>query len=195
MKGRSIFSKFFSTNKSDADEFIVANSGSVIKELIKIIVMGDRLQDVVPHWIKNLCGIINSAKNKDCSNIQVFLGIVSNYKNLPRRVSQVRIERDIRRGRSVSEYINSIYDDIKVDRRAGNNKYATILGIIESRGELPDNQTLIQKIKYVALCITGQLDPDKDDWYSSMVQSTPVNWEWSGEVDKEVLEEIIKKIL
>jgi hypothetical protein len=192
-KSGSVLSKLFSSRLKSIDDKITDSSRGAVTEIVKILVMGNACRGAVPHWIDILYSIFN--RIPDGKGIQTLLGIVSNYKNLPRRISQSRIEKEIRNGKTVEEYIDQIYDYIENDTRRGENKYSSVLRVLRRNSELPDNETLIQKIKYVALCITGQIDYNREEWYSGSVQSTPVNWEWTGEVDKDQLQEIIKKTI
>jgi hypothetical protein len=92
--------------------------------------------------------------------------------------------------RTGSDYIDSIKDSIKSDKRFGEVKYDQALLSAPNYS----NEDLIQIYKFIALCLTNQLNPQHDNWYDSKVKSIQVDWSKRINIEKDNLREIIKSI-
>ena len=101
----------------------------------------------------------------------------------------------MRSNKSVEKYIVYLFNDLKKQRDKNENfKYSEVLPKTLTDDDIRD---LIQKIKYIALCLSKQLNPDYDNWWDKNISTTPVNWN-TGKgklVEYDYLRKIINNII
>lgn len=180
----------------ELDEEIKDGAETFIKEILKYILMSS--SPLVSEWTRNhwTIGASNKMNHVGPSRaLKLFLGLVDNYKNLPRRRYTQEFAIELRKNKkTASDYVDYIKNLIRTDRRTGEGvKYIEALktgGVEDSYS----NQDLIQMCKFAALCLTNQLNPDYDNWYDSKVKTMQVDWDKEINTSSENLREILKTI-
>ena len=183
----------YTKTEAELDEEIKNHSFTFIKELIKYLTMScsDKINDVDrTHWCRVAVAQLNDLEGDRA--IKLFLGLVDNYKNLPRKRYTRDFVLSLRDNiSSSSDYVKMITNFIYNEKVNGVNKYQEAL----KTGASLTEEDIIQMCKFAALCLTGQLNPDYDNWYDNKVKTTQVNWDKSiGRVRPEQLREILKTI-
>lgn len=184
---KRLTTKYFSTNAGKERITLKGNTKPVIQEIFKLIYLSNICPGDVRHWL----GHLRDNLIKSGYPIKTLLGIVDNYKNLPRQFNESYV-RDLRNNKSVSDYITSLFIELSNQKEHGKYKYKEILPQSLSKSELDD---LIQQLKYIALCISKQMNPKYNNWWDKEVLSTQVNWDSDNIPSEELLIEIIENIL
>ena len=105
---------------------IVSQANFLIDELIKILLMGDRCKQDIPHWLDNAVGAINKASNRLDSKLSksaLFLGLEENI--VDQKVSQIK--RSYLRNMTPEDYIKWRYKEVYGQTSMGNLKYQHLL--------------------------------------------------------------------
>ena len=92
---------------------------------------------------------------------------------------------------SPEDYIGERYKRVYNQRDKGKPKYQHLLKQELTKDELED---LMIRLKYIALCMSGQLDPDRDGFYESYgdIQKTTINFNSQTNKDvKTLLENVV----
>jgi len=177
---------------ADNDKKLIHHGTAFLKEIMKYLLMCD--SPLVGEWTLNHwmdISVVQFASVGPEEAIKLFLGLVDNYKNLPRKRYTEDFAIQMREGkRTGSDYIDFIKDSIKSDKRCGEVKYDQALLSAPNYS----NEDLIQIYKFIALCLTGQLNPQHDNWYDSKIKSMQVDWSKRINIEKDNLREIIKSI-
>ena len=181
--------------ESELDEEIKQSSFSFIKELFKYLLMysntsGDVTENHLKHWTQEAAGFLNRVDGDRA--IKLFLGLVDNYKNLPKKRYNREFVKDLRGGYDdVKDFVNSMKKFIREEKDKGANKYSHALDHSTDLSEWE----LVQMCKFIALCLTGQLHQDYDNWYDRKVETTQMNWEKRlDHISYEHLRNILKSI-
>lgn len=183
----------YAKTEADLDKRIRNNSFTFIKEIIKYLTMSCSSKitdDNLSHWCDVAVAQLNDLEGDRA--IKLFLGLVDNYKNLPRKRYTRDFVLSLRDNLATSsDYIKVVRDFIYNEKARGVNKYQEAL----KTGASLTEEDIIQMCKFAALCLTGQLNPDYDNWYDNKVKTTQVNWDKSiGFVPSRRLREILKTI-
>jgi hypothetical protein len=145
---------------AEDNEVIISQAGFLISELIKILMMGGR---DIPHWLSNSLGAFDKAKTRFSDRMNrtaLFLGIPEMTESISsRKINFARKELGNKVG---LEYIKSRYEEVYNQKAGGSFKYRAHLKKNLTKDELED---LYIRIKYIALCVSGQLSPDTDGFY------------------------------
>lgn len=135
------------------------------------------------HWNDIAVSIMKEIKQDRA--IKLFIGLVDNYQNLPRKRYNNDFAIAMRRGIKTSEgFIKYVQQIIKTETRAGKLKYTDAL----QSNPGYDEKTLIQMCKYIALCMTGQINPKLNNWYDNTIKMTLIDW------DKPVIDKYMNSI-
>jgi len=100
----------------------------------------------------------------------------------------------LRNNKPVKKYID-LFEGLKKQKDKDENiKYGDLLQTTLTDDDIKE---LIQKLKYIALCLSGQLNPDYDDLWDKEVATTQVNWNTGKgmKVDSRYLRKIINNII
>lgn len=190
---RQIIERLFSTKFSKNDETLKRLSDTFVQELIKLLVFSKRDKEDIRHWSQELGGYIKTVNN--LPEGLLFLSLVDNYKNLPRKKYREEFITNLRHGKSLKDYIKSQYDFLykQMDKKHG-IKYKDLIDLLQKNNEIPEDEVFIQQAKYLLLRLNGQIGEDIN-WYDPIVQSMQVNWELKLGTDRaKDIEEIIKNI-
>ena len=182
--------KLFSTKLTDERHNVLSFTETSLLNVMKLIYLaGNCLPNDKRHWINHLA----SSLTKSGDPIKVFLGIVDNYKNLPKQFNKSYVK-ELRGDKTVKEYLKDLFDTLRTKKEKEIVKYGHLLPTSLTDAEIKE---LIQKLKYIALCLSGQLNPDYVNLWDKEVATTQVNWDTGKgmEVDSEYLTKIIENII
>lgn len=182
--------KYFSTQLTEERNRVLSHTKPSIQEVLKLIILSTTCKTCVKHWLNHLSDSLTSSGDP----VKVFLIIVDNYRGLPKQFNEHYIK-EVRSNKSVEKYIVYLFNDLKKQRDKNENfKYSEVLPKTLTDDDIRD---LIQKIKYIALCLSKQLNPDYDNWWDKNISTTPVNWN-TGKgklVEYDYLRKIINNII
>lgn len=163
---------------------VISKSHSVMKELMKILALHETCNSNIPHWLDETVSFIMEIVNFDFSPIMSFLPIEDDLVIFPKGFDRLEILKK-NRGKvngSSEDLIKHILNILSNQTEKGQNKYQKVLKIEMSKPTFPDSQTFFDYFKYIALCFSGQLNPDIDPPYASEVyDGTKIKWENSFE--------------
>lgn len=184
---KRLFQKTFSTEAEKERIKVSGFSNTTLLEIFKLLFLSSSCPGDINHWLNHL----TDTMKKSGHPVKTLLGIVDNYKNLPRQFNESFVK-GIRNNKTVSLYVESLFNNLKNQKEGGEYKYKDLLPNDLSTSEIND---LIKQIKYMALCITEQLNPKYDNWWDRKVETTQVNWDSSNIPTPKLIREIISSIL
>lgn len=172
------------------DKIYVSHANFFIDELIKILEMGDRCKQDVPHWINQIIGAINKSKSKidNLNTTSLFLGVED--KISVTKINQLK--RSELNSISSLDYIKWRYSEVFNQSKGGNPKYQHLLKSNLSKEGLEE---LYYKLKYIGLCVSGQFDPDVDVFYESFDAIKKTNINFTSIQNKYDLRTLLNKII
>ena len=149
---------------NNEERVFVGQAGFFIRELIKILLMGDKCKQDIPHWLDNAVGAIVKASSKYksiriSSNISLFLGLFNSGAS---DRSLAAITKNEINGVGLP-YLKDQIKEVYNQRERGQYKYRHLINLPSI-----DCGLLMSQLKYIALCMSGQISPDTVDFYSSM---------------------------
>ena len=185
--------KDFAVSQDELDSRLENKYIGFMEEILKYLLLYPLVSDrILNHWCEVASGILGEIRGNTA--IKLFLGLVDNYKHLPRKRYTEKFARRLRKDyQTASEFIDYMKDYIRTKRANGEVKYAKAM---ESCSDF-SNEDIIRMCKYIALCLTDQLNPEIDSWYDNRVKTTQVNWEKElkdSNMDPKYLRKIMKSI-
>lgn len=120
-------------------------------EILKFLKLFEPCPRDFKHWLD-----VNSQLENISDPIKIFLGIVDNYKDLPRQFNEAYIN-SLRGGKSVKDYIKNLFQTLRTYKYNGEYKY---INKISSQISDEDVELIRRQFKYFALCLSNQINPD-----------------------------------
>lgn len=149
-------------------------SESVIRDLIKLLVMGYHPKNANLHWIERTSSFTLDAGKGSLKTIpraNVFLGIATSKERTKANgiVSSEYTE-------SPEEFIKRLWIDVATEKEKGNLKYQ---GMIKPTPTNQEIMEVLEKIRYILLCLTDQCIPENFSWDGEAFR-IPIRFETSG---------------
>lgn len=167
--------KGFAVTQDELDNRLNNNYIGFMEEILKYLLL--HCSEKVSEWDRNHWCNVAAGKMRDVrseNSVKLFLGLVDNYKNLPRKRYTKDFVMTLRKGfNTSSEFLNFMRDYISTKRDNGKVKYDEAMKTCAPYS----NEDLIKMCKYIALCLTDQLNPEVDNWYDRRVETTQVDWD------------------
>lgn len=157
-----------------------------INELIKIIILGSQCRQDIPHWIDNALGAIEKSNSK-IIRLQITKPRTAMFMGLLKSSSDKKINQVVKENLRVlnpEEYIQERVKDVYNQKERGNFKYRHLFNLNSI-----DYDDLFLKLKYIALCVSGQINPDITNYYDHLPEIN-LNKESKRDI-KELLEKIL----
>ncbi len=190
---------FSQKTKKDYEDKVFNNSSPVIQEALKLFLLKDipgySGTGYIKHWSEEIVGSMLRPLKED--KIKAFLGIEADLRNLPKirytreYIKKLRGTGEFGEPKSAEEYIVDEFRKLRNKEDKGRNKYAQYLPEFLSDLEIED---LLKKIKFLAACLTGQMDYSFDSWRSWKLKNLKINWESEIDPDLDTFMEIIESI-
>lgn len=109
---KRVLTKFFSTDLTRQRDRIRSLTETTVIEFLKITLLSNKTGDRdLNHWINHLASTMTESGDP----IKTLLGIVDNYKDLPKQFGEHYV-RDLRNNKSISEYIDDIFEHLEIKR-------------------------------------------------------------------------------
>ena len=182
--------KYFSTQLTKERNQVLSKTKTSIQEIFKLTFLAYSCSNNIDHWLNHL----SDSLTKSGDPLKVFLGIVDNYKNLPRQFNESYVK-ELRNNKPVDRYLRDLFDDLRKQKDDYENiKYGDLLPKTLTNDDIKD---LIQKLKYITLCLSGQLNPEHSNWWDKEVATTQVNWDTGKgmKIKDDYLRKIIENII
>lgn len=170
--------KLFSNLKEERGK-IINGIEKVLNELTKILVLHNTCNSNLKHWIDELVGFMMEGSTKGLSPVLTFLPL---YESgiFPKGFDKESILIEFR-GKLSGTNKDLIERRIKYMinlKEGGVNKYKAPYSLEKSNGTLLEPEEYFYQMRYIALCLSGQLDPKIDESYCVEVyDGTEIEWE------------------
>lgn len=147
---------------------------TAIRDLIKVLVMGYHPSSANRHWLEVISNSILGSGRESFSNrpkLYVFLG-VSNEQE--RRKIGDSIGNFINNPNESSEnFIKRLWRDTALQKNKGKIKYQGMMNSNPSSNDITD---LLEKIRFIALCLSDQMKPEDFNWDKASLR-TQINFD------------------
>lgn len=169
--------KLFSNLKDDRER-VRKGIGKVLNELTKILVLHNTCNSDLKHWLDELVGFMMEAVSVNLSPVLMFSPLFESG-SFPKGFNKTEILTKYR-GKLSGTNKDLIERRIKymIDLNEGGvNKYKTPYSLEKSNRTLLEPEEYFYQMRYIALCLSGQLDPKIDESYCKEVyDGTEIDW-------------------
>lgn len=166
-----------------------STSESALRALIKLLVMGYHTRNANYHWTERTSTFILDAGKRNTKTIpraHVFLGVTSEKE----RSKASGLVKD-KFPETPENFIKRLWIEIASEKdRKGNLKYT---GMINPSPSPKDIEVTLEKIRYIALCLTDQCIPENFRWDGESFR-TPIKFETSGLDNIRTTPDLIKRL-
>lgn len=169
--------KLFSSDMAVQDKKIISQSVHAVKEVMKVLLLGDICPGDVSHWISEIGSSFEAVESD--KRLKLFLGAVELYPmdKIKRRYNYRFVDSIWKElGKSVTspeEYLMAIFDKLRTERVGGIYKYDKILPL-KSNVNFND---LSKKFRCLCLVLCGNIKNIDTLTLSNI--NNPVNWDYS----------------
>lgn len=186
--------KSFSESRSELRSAAISMMDPILIESMKILTMHASCNEDLKHWFDELSGFLINIVNCGFSPSIGYLPFELNSypKGFKKEEIQTLFMDSSRSHESLINYLLRKIYTVKVNHR---NKYRDILEIEKSNGNIYNPETYCYQLKYIALCLTGQLTPEVNNWYDQEVYTSNVDWTRSFMPISNITKEILRKKL
>lgn len=187
------FEKLFSDLAGKRENVINLMSSSLI-EFLKVLTLNNTCNGDLKHWIDQISGFLVDILRDNLNPVLIFLPLYESG-SYPKGFSRELISK--RFGSTRPDIINNLLNLIEKQTVGGVNKYRDALKIEKLNGNFyEDLEIYFLQLKYIALCLSGQLNPETDNWYDPNVYKLKIDWNKSFmPVSKITKENLRPKIL
>lgn len=167
------------------------NSETVVRDLIKLILMGEKCPQDIPHWSKVAATSIMSAKKKGTINskfIYSFLGLSEVSERL--KLRKMDIGRFVRNENDTPEdYVRRLWKDVYNQKTKGEFKYPHLMSPKPNDSQVEE---VLRELRYIALVLSGQIRPGEENSNDLKIDYTS---EYTDKMDLKELSELIMEAI
>lgn len=176
---RNLIQKEFAETRTDSLYCVSKYNDEIGYELIKMAEFYDERNSNLEHWMEQIDGFIDRIKTQGKlavpSNSPQYGFIKIEDKGvIESKLGSDFVEKCVED--SAIDYINSLKNDILKMKNSGELKY---VGAIKARGGFTyDSETYRSFFKYIALCLTGQMDYSYNNFWEDLhlISRTTINF-------------------
>ena len=183
--------KYFSTQLTEERNRVLNRTKTSIQEILKLIFLSNSCKGDIDHWINHLSTTLTESGDP----IKIFLGVVDNYKHLTKQFNKSYIN-SLRKNKDTKEYLKELIRSLKNKKEKEILKYNHL---IPNPNQISDKEIeeILKKLKYIALCLSNQLNYEYDNWWDESVINIEVDWRVGNgmAVNSKYLRKIIENII